>query len=698
MTCATCTTWFPPAAPPAAGAGAGVGPGAGPGPGAGAGAAKWKKLKAKVAERSAAAEWAASGSRAAGPQEVGILTYLVLSFLGLWLLLCLGVVLTLPVWIGAELVFWRFTKRLRRESQRPVPLQAPSPDRSVHFLEKTLAALQIQKKRHPHAVFEFLQGWFPDHSIFDMRESDWRNWLCAHFLFRDLRREVVDGNRYATEWHSARPGDESEAEAEAGADADAEGDDAEGGRRGFGRKKRGSKGRDKGKDGAGGAGGRRKPAADASDAFDRTLSVTAPKVGLGGQALGHGGPTVATPEEVERTALTRSQRELLDRLMAVLRPHLDELKAERGLPTELLPGFIGAKPLQPGFHLTGDYKTLHFSMFAYIGVECFVAAGNLLLRREGFKFHRQHPSTKLGLRYWHHPGDQGENPAPGQPGAAQGPAGAAPDPEQCPVLILPGIGIGHTMYLTLLKTVRAQLPNRTIFLIEVPQVNVRTPWNEGWGEAMNPREFQKAVRNLLLVHGFPPGTRPAVISHSYGNFLCRWLLKRNRYCNASGACMLDPLCFLTVAPEISMNVSSDEAANFDERIVKTLLRETGIAKAFNRYSFWPDVMMFDEDLRNLDASVKVAVAFSRKDIFLPAEKAFAYLYDSPLVPKSRVVVRLFPEGHGEFMLHPDQLRDVCRLIAFTVPGGALTPRPGAAAGGGARSFGESLRGASALEP
>merc|ERR1719463_866110 len=81
---------------------------------------------------------------------------------------------------------------------------------------------------------------------------------------------------------------------------------------------------------------------------------------------------------------------------------------------------------------------------------------------------------------------------------------------KCTVLIIPGIGIGHTMYLTLLKTVRAQLPNRNIFLIEVPQVNVRTPWNEGWGEAMNPREFQKAVRNLLLVHGFPPGTPPEV--------------------------------------------------------------------------------------------------------------------------------------------------------------------------------------------
>merc|ERR1719262_1216769 len=181
---------------------------------------------------------------------------------------------------------------------------------------------------------------------------------------------------------------------------------------------------------------------------------------------------------------------------------------------------------------------------------------------------------------------------------------------------------------------------------------------------MNPREFQKAVRNLLLVHGFPPGTRPAVISHSYGNFLCRWLLKRNRYCNASGATMLDPICFLTVAPEVSMNVSSDEAANFDEH------------------------------LRNLDPAVKVAIAFSRKDIFLPAEKTFAYLFDSPLVPKSRVAVRLFPAGHGEFMLHPDQLRDVCRMIAFAVPGGALTPRAGAGEGSAAGgSFRDSLRGA-----
>jgi len=646
---------------------AGGGGSAGASP-SGAGAAKWKKLKAKVSERSAAVEWASSGSRAAGPQEVGILTYLVFCFLGLWVLLCLAVVLTFPVWIGAELVFWQFTKRMRRESQRPVPLQPPSPERAMHFWKKVLAALEIQTKRHPDAVTEFLQGWFPGTPIWDLREADWRNWLCAHFLFRDLRREVVDANRYATEWNTGRPGDESDPEEEGGNDESKPQ-----------KEKSPSARRRKARDG---------------DSFDRTLSISAPKVGLGGKALGHAGPTAVTPEEIEQSALTKEQRGLLDRLMDELMPVLNAEKAKRGISTELKKGSVGAKTLQPGFHLTGDYKTLHFSMFAYIAVECFVAAGNMLLRLEGFKFHRQHPSTKLGLRYWHHPGDLGENPAPGQPGAAQGPGGSPPDPAQCPVLIIPGIGIGHTMYLTLLKTVRAQLPNRNIFLIEVPQVNVRTPWNEGWGEAMNPREFQKAVRNLLLVHGFPPGTRPAVISHSYGNFLCRWLLKRNRYCNASGATMLDPICFLTVAPEVSMNVSSDEAANFDERIVKTLLRETGIAKAFNRYSFWPDVMMFDEDLRNLDPAVKVAIAFSRKDIFLPAEKTFAYLFDSPLVPKSRVAVRLFPAGHGEFMLHPDQLRDVCRMIAFAVPGGALTPRAGAGEGSAAGgSFRDSLRGA-----
>ena len=143
---------------------------------------------------------------------------------------------------------------------------------------------------------------------------------------------MVDANRYATEWNTGRPGDESDPEEEGGNDESKPQ-----------KEKSPSARRRKARDG---------------DSFDRTLSISAPKVGLGGKALGHAGPTAVTPEEIEQSALTKEQRGLLDRLMDELMPVLNAEKAKRGISTELKKGSVGAKTLQPGFHLTGDYLSL----------------------------------------------------------------------------------------------------------------------------------------------------------------------------------------------------------------------------------------------------------------------------------------------------------------------------------------------------
>ena len=110
-----------------------------------------------------------------------------------------------------------------------------------------------------------------------------------------------------------------------------------------------------------------------------------------------------------------------------------------------------------------------------------------------------------------------------------------------------------------------------------------------------------------------------------------------------------------------------------EHLVKVLLKEPGIAKAFHRHSFWSDVCLWDADLKE-DTHAKVAVLLSKKDTFLPAQKVFEYLKHSAVIPRDRFYVQMLPGHHGEFMLHPRQLDHVCRMLTFVqLQDGAAEP-------------------------
>ena len=243
-----------------------------------------------------------------------------------------------------------------------------------------------------------------------------------------------------------------------------------------------------------------------------------------------------------------------------------------------------------------------------------------------------------------------------------------------PIILIPGIGPGVPMYLTLLRTIM-HATGAPIFILEAPHIHMKAPWSEGWGEVMEEHEFQLNFRNMLLAHGYTTDVRPTVVAHSYGCFLAKWLLHRNPYIKLRGAVLTDPLVFMPVFPEVSYNICHKKPKTPYEHLVKVLLKEPGIAKAFHRHSFWSDVCLWDADLKE-DTHAKVAVLLSKKDTFLPAQKVFEYLKHSAVIPRDRFYVQMLPGHHGEFMLHPRQLDHVCRMLTF------VQWQDGASGGGG----------------
>ena len=198
---------------------------------------------------------------------------------------------------------------------------------------------------------------------------------------------------------------------------------------------------------------------------------------------------------------------------------------------------------------------------------------------------------------------------------------------------------------------------------------------------------------MLLAHGFSSSARPTVVGHSYGCFMARWLVAPNPHVTVGGCVLTDPLVFLTVFPEISRNVVLDVprtpyllakemvagTESIRGLIRKAVLREPGIAKCFNRHSFWHNVIMWDDDFGAVvQNGTKVAVFLSRLDEFLPAPKTFEYLTKSPRVPRGDVLVKICNGGHGDFMLSKTELENVGQLIDF------VRGRKAGGGGGGGR--------------
>ena len=374
------------------------------------------------------------------------------------------------------------------------------------------------------------------------------------------------------------------------------------------------------------------------------LGSSSPRPDVGGTLLLD---EVLSPEEGER----------LEELLGVLRPFLAGIRARRecesgcaGPPA--IAWYTAARPQRPGFNLVGGFPTLHLPLLFYVFL-MFVNLGSAgFLYCFGFRPYRQHSSALQGLTYWHRPAETG---------------GGSDLP---PCIFIPGIGLGMTTYYSLILGVLLERRRGDLFLVEMPHVNMKSPWHEGWGEAMKRDKFQSCVRNMLLERGHPEGTRPVVVAHSYGNFMCRWLLRANPFVTVRGAVLLDPLIFLTVWPEISQNICKpvqfpqDFWNNPRVLVRKTILREAGIARCFNRHAMWSNAIMWDSDFADLPPDAHVAVMFGSDDVYYDARKSFEYLLRAPDTPKARLWLHLGPGGHGGFLLEPENLGRVTRMLAF----------------------------------
>ena len=500
--------------------------------------------------------------------------------------------------------------RARRRDFQGV-LPVPPPRRGVWQLQKMVEACDILEPVWPDVAESFLRGWFHGRDPLTLGEADWRAFVAEHWLLKDIRP-----SRIARIGSLTRP--------------------------------------------------------DSKDA----------RLGGAGKVLLPAWGGMPLREEV----LSAAEQERLEELLEVLQVFLAGVRARRGRgpSDEPLPapreGYTGASPQRPGFNLVGGFPTLHLPLVFYVFLN-FVNLGSAgFLYLFGFRPYRQHSSALQGLTYWHRPAEPREARARAGRGRGGGSGGrGGDDGKLAPCIFIPGIGLGMTTYYTLIRSVLLERRGGDLFLVEMPHVNMKSPWHEGWGQAMAQDKFQACVRNMLVERGHTEGARPVIVAHSYGNFMCRWLMRENPFVSVQGAVMLDPLTFLTVWPEISQNIAQpmelpqDLLAN-RALIRKVILREPGIARCFNRHAVWSEAIMWDEDFGDLAPDARLAALFGRDDAYYDARKSYEYLHRAPAVPQARVWLHLGPGGHGGFLLDPDSLGLVARMVAYASGEGARDRR------------------------
>ena len=84
--------------------------------------------------------------------------------------------------------------------------------------------------------------------------------------------------------------------------------------------------------------------------------------------------------------------------------------------------------------------------------------------------------------------------------------------------------------------------------------------------------------------------------------------------------------------------------------------------------------MWDEDFGDLAPDARLAALFGRDDAYYDARKSHEYLHRAPAVPQGRTWLHLGPGGHGSFLLDPDSLGLVARMVAYASGEGARDRR------------------------
>jgi len=245
----------------------------------------------------------------------------------------------------------------------------------------------------------------------------------------------------------------------------------------------------------------------------------------------------------------------------------------------------------------------HKPLVAYVVISAMQLYGTVFLNLTGFR-HRYCPTPSLALSYW----ICNPMPRPGQD-HEQDLTNSNPKP---PVFLVHGIGIGVTMYLKLINSIRKQDPDRTIIILDLPHISLKRV-----SEIPSMEETLAAIDYIFTRHGL---TTCSWFGHSYGSIVTAWVVKeRPKY--VQRVCLVDPVCFALWEPDLIRNFlyNPNPKGPIHHLAQFFVAQDLLVAATLFRNFWWLQNILFPDDLH-----VPTHVYYSRHDWIIDSEATYEY--------------------------------------------------------------------------
>jgi pimeloyl-ACP methyl ester carboxylesterase len=180
-----------------------------------------------------------------------------------------------------------------------------------------------------------------------------------------------------------------------------------------------------------------------------------------------------------------------------------------------------------------------------------------------------------------------------------------------PMVFLHGISTGWMLYL---QFVHALSRNRTVFLIDVEAIKVKS-FNF---DMPTPDEF---VTNLVAILDAHSISKVSLIGHSFGSVTAGWTVTR-RPDRVAHLTLIDPVSVLLGLPEVAMNFLYRRPSGLIEGIIYFgASMEITLSNALRRHFWWYNNNLALEDV---PANIGIVVGVSAKDEIICAPAVYEY--------------------------------------------------------------------------
>ena len=266
----------------------------------------------------------------------------------------------------------------------------------------------------------------------------------------------------------------------------------------------------------------------------------------------------------------------------------------------------GKRPLRFNSHLWKPVKTLYQPLLVIAQTEILALCTAAVLRAWGFEERREGC-----LAYWVK--------------RAETVSWNVKADEADPVVFFHGVGMGLVLYLpflrTMLATARSEGRPRDIVVMDMRWVSMRLTNHVPTVDEVAD-DFKRALARTT-------DRSVRLVGHSYGTFCCARIIHKHPQL-VSAACLIDPVCFLLIMPDILSNFLVNPprspwkhgVAAYARDLIRIVFcsREESISHAFCRDFYWHQYTLWFDQLPQ-----RSIVVLSAEDEIVPSAALRKYL-------------------------------------------------------------------------